>query len=420
MRKVPRYKYIQTAKCVFKNILRKEAIYPFYASFKTTRKCNFTCSFCNCWHVKNKWKDLSTEDMKRIIDNIASSSVIVCSFEGGDPLVRDDIHELLKYQWEKPFYLLFTTSERDLADRYPMEEYSKYIDFLHISIDEGHENLDMFDELDTYTKWGSVVTVQLVVTTDTVDELEWKIKRCYEAGTKAVVMIAVHLESTRDHFPDVKKLSETGLRLKEKYPGVIISPDGYFKRMLAPHGCDTSSLIIDADGMLWYPCRVLEGKTINLAKDPLMPFLESDDAHRKRVAMSKCEIACGWYQYYATSSFVNPLEFFGAWSPYFRDLVDGGKQSYYTARPEQTGKWMHGPTEGTLATNGGNGGARKVGGPGLLGCRGCGSMNHGGDGSACHRTRVADLEKRGLPVKGPRFGPPVLSEKNEQVIPLMA
>ena len=44
------------------------------------------------------------------------------------------------------FYLLFTTSVRNISD-YPIEEYARYIDFLHVSIDEGHNNLEMFDLL---------------------------------------------------------------------------------------------------------------------------------------------------------------------------------------------------------------------------------------------------------------------------------
>src|SRR5437016_13104405 len=144
-------------------------------------------------HVKNRWKDMPTEDVKAILDNLGRSSVIVCSFEGGDPLVRDDIGEILRYQYEKPWYLLFTTSERDMQQRYPMAEYGKYIDFLHISIDEGHKNLDMYDELEEYTKWGSIVTVQIVVTKNDIGALEQKIKRCQDAGVKAVVMCAVQI-----------------------------------------------------------------------------------------------------------------------------------------------------------------------------------------------------------------------------------
>ncbi|TLZ53294.1 MAG: radical SAM protein, partial [Methanobacteriota archaeon] len=188
MRKIPKRRFLEVASYIARNKLAGEVTYPFYASFKLTRRCNFTCSFCNCWHIKNRWKDMPTEDVKKVLDNIGRSSVIVCSFEGGDPLVRDDIGELLKYQYEKPWYLLFTTSERDLQHRYPMAEYGKYIDFLHISIDEGHKNLDMFDELEEYTKWGSIVTIQIVVTKNDVGALEQKIKRCHDAGVKAVVM----------------------------------------------------------------------------------------------------------------------------------------------------------------------------------------------------------------------------------------
>jgi MoaA/NifB/PqqE/SkfB family radical SAM enzyme len=326
MRKIPKRRFLEVAGWILRNKMAKEAIYPFYCSFKLTRRCNFTCSFCNCWHVKNRWIDMPTEDVKAILDNLGRSSVIVQSFEGGDPLVRDDILELLRYQYEKPWYLLFTTSERDMSRRYPMAEYAKYIDFLHISIDEGHKNLDMYDELEEYTKWGSIVTVQIVVTKNDLGALERKIKRCHDAGVKAVVMCAVHLKNTKDHLPDLWTMSKVGLDLKRKYPGVIISPDGYFNRITWDHGCDASSIIVDADGFLWYPCRVLEEKTINLIDSDLMSYLGSADARERRQRMAACDIQCAWYQYYATQSFVNPREILSAWMPYYRDLLNGGQQ----------------------------------------------------------------------------------------------
>lgn len=326
MRKIPKRRFLQRVGYLLRNKLAGEAIYPFYCSLKLTRRCNFTCSFCNCWHVKHRWVDMPTEDVKRILDNLAESSIAVCSFEGGDPLVRDDIVEILRYQYEKPWYLLFTTSERDLQHRYDMADCCKYIDFLHISIDEGHENLEMYDDLEEYTQWGSVVTVQIVVTKDSLPDLEWKIKRCHDAGVKAVVMAAVHLKNTRDHLPELAAFSRKGLALKEKYPGVIISPDGYFHRVLWDHGCDSTSIIVDADGFLYYPCRVLEEKTINLKEASLMEYLESEDAHERRRRMAACDIQCAWYQYFATQSFVNPFEVVNAWFPYFRDILNGGTQ----------------------------------------------------------------------------------------------
>ncbi len=54
MRKLPKKRFLEVAGRILRNKMAKEAIYPFYCSFKLTRRCNFTCSFCNCWHVKNR------------------------------------------------------------------------------------------------------------------------------------------------------------------------------------------------------------------------------------------------------------------------------------------------------------------------------------------------------------------------------
>ena len=105
------------------------------------------------------------------------------SFEGGEPLLRDDIGELLRYARQQcGFYLLFTTSVRDL-ESYPLEDYGRYIDFFHISIDEGHDNLALYDALPRLVKrLESQVSVQVVVTRDTILSLETKVQRCHAAG----------------------------------------------------------------------------------------------------------------------------------------------------------------------------------------------------------------------------------------------
>lgn len=227
MRLLPGRKLMTVGASLARNYLARESIYPFYASFKVTHKCNFRCKFCNVW--KEDTPDLTTEEVCKILDDLGESSILVTSFEGGDPLLRDDIDYLLRYARKKPFYLLFTTSERDLKE-YPMETYGKYIDFLHVSIDEGHRNLDMLEKLETFNSWGPVLCVQIVVTRRDLDSLEYEVKRCFEAGAKAV--------------------------------------------------------IIDSDGGLFYPCRVLADKRVNLLETPLMDYLNSDDAQHSRNVMA--------------------------------------------------------------------------------------------------------------------------------------
>jgi len=302
------------------NFLAQEAIYPFYASLKITHKCKFRCKFCNVW--KEKTPDISKEDAFKVLDNLGNSSIILLSFEGGDPLLRADMLEILEYAHKKPFYKFITTSERNL-EKYPLEEYARYLDFLHISIDEGHKNLYMFDKLHEFTKYGMGICVQIVVTNDDVNALESKVKCVNQAGAKTVIMPAVHLDDTENYMPDIDAFRNEIFRLKKKYPATITTPDFYLKKMDNIHACNTASIIIDSDGGMFYPCRTLNEKPVNLLETPLNKFLVSEEAKRARARMNKCKRHCLWYQYFAANAFISPIEIWSALRPYFADILAG-------------------------------------------------------------------------------------------------
>lgn len=314
MRYLPISKYKRVAGSLIANKIKGRDVFPFYASFKLTNKCRFRCKFCNVWMEDTP--ELDTAGAKAVLDNLARSSVLLVSFEGGEPLLRPDIKELLEYASQKAFYLLFTTSERKL-EQYPMDEYGKHFDFLHISIDEGHKNLNMFDNLEMYRQWNRNVCVQTVVTTDDIPELEWKVKRCHDAGVKIVVMPAVHLDKTKNYFPDTDKFMNVCLSLKGKYPKTIISPDRYLKALNDGAGCSSSSIIVDVDGRLFYPCRTLDAKTADLTKDDLHSYLQIAEAQSCRKDMAECSLHCGWYQYFATPSFSSVSGISDALKPYW-------------------------------------------------------------------------------------------------------
>jgi MoaA/NifB/PqqE/SkfB family radical SAM enzyme len=338
MRWLPPSKYAQTLKYLWYNYSHQEQgiTYPFYASFKINQTCNFKCRFCNLWQEQSP--GLPTTDVFKILDNLGKSSIFLLSMEGGEPLLRPDFLEVLQYTRRQPFYLMVTTSERGMTTNYPMREYCKYIDFLHISIDEGHVNLEMFDELEEYVAFGTSVCVQTVVTNKDIDRLDYKVRRCKEAGAKIVIMPAVHLEGTKNHYPEFFDFRDKVLNLKKQYPNVIITPNNFFKNI--EHGsCSTSSLVIDSDGSLFYPCRVLPYKTINLTEAPLMQFLRTQNAQKLRNVMTSCDKHCGWYQYFATSSFTSVSEAFGAIQPYFAEILGVEKSSdslpLHTAQPSK-------------------------------------------------------------------------------------
>ncbi len=318
MRHQPMSKYLTTMRYAFSNFVGKEQIYPFYCSFKVVQRCDSRCDFCNVW--KYPIPDMPTQTVFRVIDNIADSSVLLLSIEGGEPLLRDDIGDILRYIRTKPLFLLFTTSGK-LFDKKPMKEYAKYIDFLHISIDEGHQNLELYDRLPEFVAWGPIVCAQIVVMRDHLRDLEEKIRRCHAVGAKAVIMPACHLPDTQDLLPDLRDFRNEVFRLKKKYPRTIITTDKYLRTLDVPHSCNTASIIIDADGFLHYPCRTLMEKSIDVSKESLLDFVASSKARECRSRMCKCDKQCHWYQYFATDSFVSLRSGLSALEPYISDII---------------------------------------------------------------------------------------------------
>src|SRR3989338_774301 len=84
-------KYAKTLHYAWKNHRYGRAVYPFYASLKVSNICASTCSFCDLWkEMRTDPQSLSKEECFKIIDNIAKSSILVLSFEGGEPFLHKD------------------------------------------------------------------------------------------------------------------------------------------------------------------------------------------------------------------------------------------------------------------------------------------------------------------------------------------
>ncbi len=314
IRLLPLSKLLATARYAYLNSRRRQGIYPFYASLKVTDRCRFHCSFCNVW--RSPARDLDTEGMVRVLRNLGASPVVLTSLEGGEPLLRQDIEILLQEAARQPFYLLFTTSARNLLD-YPLERYSRWIDFLHVSIDEGHDNLGLFSALPSLVRLPWIVCVQTVVRRGELDALGEKVAACAAAGAKILVMPAVELDGAEHVFPDPAEFRRTVLGYKERYPKTVITPRRYLEALNGESGCSAASIIIDSDGGLFYPCRTLGQKPVNLLDTPLLDYLKSAQAAEQRAVMRQCTRHCGWYQYFAIDFFTTPKEILESLQPYW-------------------------------------------------------------------------------------------------------
>ncbi len=73
---------------------KKEDIGFFSLSLQVTKRCNADCIHCA---ASQSTKELSTDKMKELIKKIHAEGCVRLSFTGGEPLLRNDLVEIVKY-----------------------------------------------------------------------------------------------------------------------------------------------------------------------------------------------------------------------------------------------------------------------------------------------------------------------------------
>ena len=77
---------------------QKERFVPLILSWNVTRECNLKCSHCYINAADKKLEnELTTEEGKRLIDQLCEVSYPLLVLSGGEPLLRQDIYELIEY-----------------------------------------------------------------------------------------------------------------------------------------------------------------------------------------------------------------------------------------------------------------------------------------------------------------------------------
>jgi len=85
--------------------------YPIHPVFEVTSNCNLRCLHCHARGGEFRLDELSTRDAKEIIENLADVREFrTLVFTGGEPLVRRDIFELMKYASDIGFYTVLATN----------------------------------------------------------------------------------------------------------------------------------------------------------------------------------------------------------------------------------------------------------------------------------------------------------------------
>ena len=178
-------------------------------------KVGYTCN-CNCIHCfiadRREYPDLSTEKIKEIIDTIKPGTMITVT--GGEPTIRPDIVEILKYIREKGSWAYVQTNGLALADEELARQVAQYSNMIvftfHSHIKDIHEAI-----LSSYVH-------------DNAYELSIK---AMENLAKLDVRVDTQTVITKQNLP---YLRETFDVIQEKLPGVQM-------RLTFPHTVGNAS-----------------------------------------------------------------------------------------------------------------------------------------------------------------------------------
>lgn len=103
---------------------------PYHVQWMITRKCNYRCRGCNVWREQDI-KELSTKEIKKGLDILKQLNVVEIVFSGGNPLLRDDIGEILDYA--SRFFITTVYDNGSMASE--KIDALRNVDFVAISLD---------------------------------------------------------------------------------------------------------------------------------------------------------------------------------------------------------------------------------------------------------------------------------------------
>jgi len=106
---------------------------PFSLSHLVTRRCNCRCETC-LWLDEECSDELSAEEIKRVYAQARHLGFIATALWGGEPLIRQDLPEIVRSSKSNGFVTTVITNGYYLAER--LDELSDYVDCFIVSIDQ--------------------------------------------------------------------------------------------------------------------------------------------------------------------------------------------------------------------------------------------------------------------------------------------
>jgi len=254
----------------FRNNAGRKA--PVIAGHKLLYRCNLECAMCPFWRREDE-NLLTVEDEVRMMDSLVRAGVSFLGFEGGEPLLRRDLPEILA-ESHKRFHTSVVTNGWLLRNR--IDDLAPYLDLLFVSLDgigELHDRLRGIPG--SYEKAvagiraarGRVpLAISSTITRENMDDTEKVVALARELGVGVTFQVAYNYSTADSMAPEGQRLRATLerlLALKEAGAPILESRE-YFTSVIdswyrgIPWRCKPwLTMNVDPQGRIVLPCYTL-------------------------------------------------------------------------------------------------------------------------------------------------------------------
>jgi radical SAM family uncharacterized protein len=241
---------------------------PLFCGHKLTYNCNLKCKMCPFW--KRKSNDSSSEREKAILRQIYNSGACGIAFEGGEPLLRKDLVEILAFSRSLPLHTSLITNGTLLESK--IDEIAPHINgVVYVSIDgleETHDTIRGVSGCFRKAVRGIIasrekvsVTINTTIMAENIYEIEDLVKLAKGLDVRISVAVAHEYCNAKASAPashEIKEIAGKLVEMKKKgYP--LVNSINYFKVIAKQKNwtCKPWSMVnVDPEGNLVLPCYV--------------------------------------------------------------------------------------------------------------------------------------------------------------------
>lgn len=193
--------------------------------FELTYRCNEKCKFCYCVTDESK-QELTTAEIKQVLDDIADMNALEVTFSGGDPFIRKDFFDILEYARKKNLLINIFTNGLAISDDDVFRLKELNIKSIHFSI-YSHlpEKHDAFTQVPgSFGKTISVmkkcvllnipVNIKTTILNYNIDEAAEIIKLAERLGTTIQAGVSVSVKNDGDNLPKAFCLNDVNEYVK--------------------------------------------------------------------------------------------------------------------------------------------------------------------------------------------------------------